>query len=75
MPFGRLDGLLVTRIRMPDNTHTGVDGQNTFQPFSCRCSAIGYDHLPGVLAEANPHPAAVMKRNPGGTVDGVDERI
>ena len=69
------NGFGVTGIRMADNTHTGVGGEHALQAVCGFGRAVGNDHLPGVLAVANAHSAAVMEADPGGAVDRVDQAL
>ena len=59
--FGSLDSYFIARIRMAYDTQTRVSRQHTLKPLGGFCSAVRDDHLPSMLAEPNPHPAAVME--------------
>jgi hypothetical protein len=60
---------------MTHHPHARVAGKHTLQPPGSLGSAVRHDYLSGMLAEANPHPAAVMERHPGSPAYSIDQRI
>lgn len=57
----RSDGNVVTRIGMPGYSHAWVAGEDAFQPASGLGRTISNDDLPGMLAEAYSHTAAMVE--------------
>jgi len=73
--FGKLNSLWVARIGVAGDAHTGVAGEDALKATSGGLGAVGDDDLPGVKAVADAHAAAMMEADPGGAVDGVDQRV
>ena len=56
-----LDRLIIAGVGMAHDAHPRIGSQDSLQPacgFGC---AVCHDHMPGVLAEADPHPTAVVE--------------
>ena len=75
MPLSRLKRLFVASIGVAHDAHAGVSGEDALDAGRSLGRAISDDDLPGVLAIADAHAAAMMEGDPGGAADSVDERI
>ena len=72
---GGLDRLLIPGIGVAHHTHAGIGGQHALQAAGCLRRAVCHDHLPGMLAVANAHPASVVEGYPGCAAHGVDQGV
>ena len=75
MPFSSFYRLWISSIGVAHNPHARVCSQNTLQSTGGLRRTIRHDHLPGVLAEANAHPASVMEGYPGGPAYSIDQCV
>src|SRR5919108_4110449 len=72
---GRFDRQLVPGVRMTRDAESGIVRQHTLEPNAHLGSAIGDDYLPRMERVANPDPAAVVERDPGGAARDVEHCV
>jgi hypothetical protein len=61
MPAGSSNGGFVSGIGMAHNPHTGIGGQYPLQAARGGWGAVCHDDLPGMLAETDANPTAMVE--------------
>ena len=74
VPSRFLFGVLVARVDVPDDAHSGVGPKHAGESAVGVVAAVRDDHHPGMERVADPDPAAVMEADPACPVDGVEQR-
>src|SRR5690242_13560503 len=70
-----LNRLLIPRIRMANDSHPGIVGQHSLEPFLSRFRAVCDDHHAGMDRHADAHAAAVMYADPAGASYSIEQSI
>src|SRR5215469_6160152 len=67
--------LRISGIRMSSDSDARIIRQHTLNPVRHGLSSIGHRHLPRMQRVSNPHPAAIMDRNPARAAGRIQQRI
>src|SRR5262245_42234083 len=73
--FRARDRVLVARLGVPYDSHSGVARQDALESLGSLWSSIGDDHHSRVEAHAHSHATAVVKADPARAGRRVDERV
>src|SRR6188768_1793866 len=67
VPVRRLDGDVVTRVRVAHHAARRIVPQYACDALARRFGSVAHNDNAGVLREPHAHAAAVVQRHPGGT--------